>query len=99
MAYKHIATLNEEGICTSMWSGDWKGERELKENEMFVENSFVMGKRYVDGEWVEVPQPEPEPTEEEIAQAEMLLMQTEIITNQNEQDEVLAEILLNQVEV
>ena len=61
MAYKHIATLNEEGICTSMWSGDWKGERELKENEMFVENSFVMGKRYVDGEWVEVPQPEPEP--------------------------------------
>ena len=61
MAYKHIETLNEEGICTSMWSGDWKGERELKENEMFVENSFVMGKRYVDGEWVEVPQPEPEP--------------------------------------
>lgn len=99
MAYKHIATLNEEGICNGVWYGDWKGERELKENEMFVENSFVMGKRYVDGEWVEVPQPEPEPTEEEIAQAEMLLMQTEIITNQNEQDEVLAEILLNQMEV
>lgn len=61
MAYKHITTLNEEGICNGVWSGDWKGERELKENELFVENSFVLGKRYVDGEWVEVPKPEPEP--------------------------------------
>lgn len=42
---------------------------------------------------------EPEPTEEEIYQAEMLLMQTEIIANQEAQDEVLAEILLNQMEV
>lgn len=43
------------------------------------------------------PEPvEPEPTDEEL-QAEMLLMQTEIIANQNAQDEVLAEILLNQI--
>lgn len=43
------------------------------------------------------PEPEPEPTEAEIAQAEILLMQTEIIANQNDQEEVLAEILLNQM--
>lgn len=42
-------------------------------------------------------QTEPEPTPEELAQAEMLLMQSEIIANQNAQDEVLAEILLNQI--
>lgn len=41
----------------------------------------------------------PETTEEELAQAEMLLMQSEILANQNAQDEVLAEILLNQMEV
>lgn len=39
----------------------------------------------------------PEPTDEELAQAEMLLMQSEIIANQMAQDEVLAEILLNQI--
>lgn len=62
MAYKHIATIDEDGICRGMWSGDWKGERELKENEMFVESpSVTWGKRYVDGEWVDAPQPEPEP--------------------------------------
>ena len=99
MAYTHIAYINEEGICNGVWAGDWNGERELKENEIIVESSFVLGMRYVDGEWVEVPQPEPEPTEEELAQAEMLLMGTEILAKQNEQDEVLAEILLNQMEV
>ena len=46
---------------------------------------------------VELEPVEPEPTEEELAQAEMLLMQSEIIANQNAQDEVLAEILLNQI--
>ena len=39
----------------------------------------------------------PEPTDEELFQAEMLLMQSEILANQNAQDEVLAEILLNQI--
>lgn len=97
MAYTHIATLNEEGICNGLWSGDWNGERELKDNEIIVENSSVMGKRYVNGEWVEVPQPEPLPTDEEIMQAEVLLNQTEILAKQNEQDMVLAEILLNQM--
>lgn len=45
-----------------------------------------------------VPEPVvPEPTDEELFQAEMMLMQAEILENQNAQDEVLAEILLNQI--
>lgn len=96
--YRHIATINEEGICTAVVSGTYNG-RELKDNEMFVETNAVCGKRYVNGVWVDVPQPEPEPTDEELAQAEMLLMQVETLQNQEAQDEVLAEILLNQMEV
>ena len=48
------------------------------------------------------PKPEavtPEPTNEELYQAETLLMQTEMLAVQKEQDEVLAAILLNQMEV
>ena len=60
MEYRHIATINEEGICTGVWSGTYNG-RELKENEVFVETNAVCGMRYVSGVWVEVPQPEPEP--------------------------------------
>lgn len=45
------------------------------------------------------PAPEPELTEWEIIQAEMLLNQAQIIATQQEQDEVLAAILLNQMEV
>ena len=42
---------------------------------------------------------EPEPTEQEIITAEILLNQADILAKQNEQDEVLAEILLNQMGV
>ena len=66
------------------------------------EDFDLTNKKYVDGEWVEYePEPitEPEPTEQEIMQAEMLLNQMQIISAQKEQDEVLAEILLNQMEV
>lgn len=44
-------------------------------------------------------EPIPEPTEQELIQAELLLNQIDIIAKQNEQDEVLAEILLNQMGV
>lgn len=47
----------------------------------------------------EQKEPEPQPTEQELVQAEMLLNQIEIMQRQNEQDEVLAEILLNQMGV
>lgn len=42
------------------------------------------------------PDSEPEPTETELIQAELLLNQQEIIIKQNEHDEVLAAILLGQ---
>lgn len=45
------------------------------------------------------PAPEPELTEEEIIQGEMLLNQAQIIATQQEQDKVLAAILLNQMGV
>lgn len=40
---------------------------------------------------------EPDPTEQELINAEILLNQAEILNNQNATDEVLAEILLNQI--
>lgn len=42
------------------------------------------------------PMPEP-PTEQELIQAAMLLNQTQILINQDQQDTVLAELLLNQI--
>lgn len=39
------------------------------------------------------------PTDEELITAELLLNQADILARQNEQDEVLAEILLNQMGV
>lgn len=56
---------------------------------------------YRNGEIVyeEIVEPEYEPTEQELIQAELLLNQIGIIAKQNEQDEVLAEILLNQMGV
>lgn len=42
---------------------------------------------------------QPETTESELIQAELLLNQADILARQNEQDEVLAEILLNQMGV
>lgn len=48
---------------------------------------------------VEYAEPETEPTEADIINAEILLNQADIIAKQNEHDEVLAEILLNQMGV
>lgn len=67
-------------------------------------NGYIIEK-FANGAIVKYPKPTPpaeleqEPTEEEIIQGEMLLNQAQIIATQNEQDEVLAAILLNQMEV
>ena len=45
---------------------------------------------------VEIQPPEPEPMEQEILQAEMLLNQQQIISKQTEIDMTLAELLMNQ---
>lgn len=60
----YIATINEENICVSVWSGIWKNLRELKKNEIFVNSNSVLGKKYENGKWVEVDQEAtPEPTQ------------------------------------
>lgn len=43
-------------------------------------------------------EPVPEPTDQELFQAEVMLNQMEILANQEAQDEVLAEILLSGLE-
>lgn len=65
-----------------------------------IENTGdVFNKKYVDGKWVDFEKKDPEPTETEVIQAEILLNQAEIIAKQKEHDEVLAELLLGQQEV
>lgn len=92
--------LNEDGYV----KGVYFNAENPPETGVFVKAEddpyAYFNKQYVNDKWIDVEQPtsDPEPTEVELAQAEMLLMQSEIIANQNAQDEVLAEILLNQVE-
>lgn len=75
--------------------------------EEFVDNDTVYIREiYDNGSIVEYIKPDhtsepvrPRLTENELIQAEILLNQVDIIAKQNEQDEVLAAILLNQMEV
>ena len=97
----YCAQLNENSICigVSNLSGivDVPSLIPLPEFDI-----SLMGKKYSNGVWEEAesePVSEPEPTEDELIQAEILLNQAEIIAKQNEHDEVLAEILLGQQEV
>ena len=53
--------------------------------------------KYLKSEQMEAPVNEP--TERELFQAEVLLSQAEILANQEAQDEVLAALLLNGLEV
>lgn len=66
-------------------------QEENKEAKVYYENGDFVVKYF--------NIPALEPTEDEIIQGEMLLNQAQIIATQNEQDEVLAAILLNQMEV
>lgn len=74
-----------------------------KPNMIPVADDFdLRNKKYINGEWVEFTPAKAEESEEEISEqelvnAEILLNQAEILSNQSAADEVLAEILLNQV--
>lgn len=91
------AQINEENICVgvSQLSGEVDSPLLIPIAEF---DSSVIGKKYVNGAWEEVEQTEitPEPTEQELIQAEILLNQAEIISKQKEHDEILAELLLGQ---
>ena len=68
-----------------------------KVTAMDCDDTVQIGDKVIDGIIVGTYVPkEPEPSETEIIQAEILLNQAEIIAKQKEQDEVLAELLLGQ---
>lgn len=99
MKEKHFyyAQINENSICTALLDTP----TEITDNpKMILTDTYdlsVLGKKYNNGAWEVVETPtEYTPTETEIIQAELLLNQQEIIIKQNEQDEVLAAILLGQ---
>ena len=93
----YYAQINENNICTALLDTP----TEITDNaRMILTDTYdlsVLGKKYNNGAWEVVETPtEYTPTETEIIQAELLLNQQEIIIKQNEQDEVLAAILLGQ---
>ena len=94
----YYAQLNDKGICVAVSQLSQKVERE---NMIGLESydTTLCGKKYNKGKWEEVyTEPlEPEPTlSSEELQAEILLNQQQIITRQNTQEAVLAQLLLNQ---
>ena len=60
---KHIATLNEENICSYVVTGNYPDDIALKENQLFVTSPDVLGMKYENGKWVEVEPVAPEPTQ------------------------------------
>ena len=93
--YAQINT--KTGIVTvdSYLSGEVEAENMIRIDEDFD----LKNKKYENGKWVEyvpkVSEIEETVSNEEI-QAEILLNQAEIISKQNEHDEILAELLLGQ---
>ena len=91
------AQLDMNNICVGL--SQLSGEVQAP-NMLQIENydTTLMGKKYENGVWVEVPpepMPIPEPAEEEIVQAELLLNQLLMQEQLNSIDEVNAQILLN----
>lgn len=95
-----IAQLDANNICIGVGTDDSLVGIEV--------NSFdVLGKRYENGEWVDVPQPQPEPSQLDRiesaldinadSQAEILLNQVDAETTNGIIMDTLAEILLNQM--
>ena len=93
--YAQINT--KKGIVTvdSYLSGEVEAENMIRIDEDFD----LTNKKYENGKWVEyvpkVSEIEETVSNEEI-QAEIFLNQAEIISKQNEHDEILAELLLGQ---
>lgn len=91
------AQLDMNNVCVgvSQLSGEVQAPNMLQIEHY---DTTLMGKKYENGVWVELPpapEPIPEPTEEEIVQAELLLNQLLMQEQLNSIDEVNAQILLN----
>lgn len=89
------AQIDENGYVIS---DSWLSGEVIANYMIPISEDFdLTNKKYVNKQWIEYIQIlEPEPTEEELFMAETLLNQAQIIATQEEQDKVLAEILLNQ---
>lgn len=91
------AQLDENNICTGI--SQLSGEvQEINMLQIEHYDITLMGKKLEDGKWIkppEKPKPIPEPTENEIIQAELLLNQVLMQEQLNSIDEVNAQILLN----
>ena len=98
-----VAYLNDDGTIGGI--GRIGDNAVLNDKMIKIDDDFdTTNKKWNGSDWESytpepAPAPELEPTEEEIVQAEMLLNQAQIMATQQEQDEVLAAILLNQMEV
>lgn len=96
--YRYAQIIVETG--TVVGDSHLSGEVDRPNLIPIPEGFDLANKKYINGEWVEyepIEPPEPEPTEQELINAEMLLNQATILSNQEATDAVLAEILLNQV--
>lgn len=93
MRYAQIDLESGIVISDSHLSGEVKAKHMIP-----ISNDFdLSNKKYINGEWVDyVPEVVDEPTDQELINAEILLNQADILSNQAFMDEVLAEILLSQ---
>ena len=92
------AQLNEESICigVSQLSGKIENEKMI---EIESYDTSLLGKKYMNENWEEVKQlipQEPQPTEQELLNAEFLLNQTEQSAKLKQIDEAIAVLLINQ---
>lgn len=94
----YYAQLNSESICVCVIDTRVESTSKKDIKLSYFDTSYI-GKKYQNGEWIEgTPSPDPV-TEQEKIQAEILLNQCNLLINQENQDAVLAEILLNQMGV
>ena len=88
------ARLDSNNVCIgiSQLSGEIQTENMLQIESYDV---TILGKKYENGKWIELPKPPVEPTEEELITSEILLSQVKMQEQLNLIDEVNAKILLN----
>lgn len=93
MRYAQIDIESGMVVSDSYLSGEVKAKHMIPISEDFD----LSNKKYINGEWVDyVPEVVDQLTDQELINAEILLNQADILSNQAVMDEVLAEILLSQ---
>lgn len=74
---KKYAQIDKNNICNATATSS-KDKSLLPDNWILISNDYeALGKRYNNGEWEEVPQPEPEPTQLDRIEEQLKLTYTE----------------------